>query len=202
MYIQQMTRKREGRSCKKASVRVTDLVAAASSSYSFVTDFTKSAFSQTRYTDSVLASLEPRLFHSKLKRLRCKNEIANGWRSLKGIRGEKSKSMSSIFHFFDTSFICFIYLLKQNHNLLNFPDLNNCILQKPQQNYVRASKQKIEAQIHQLTLHSSNSRPPKPQEKLHLLLLLSALTCKIDILISFFEHYIRKILFFFRKTPK
>ena len=27
---------------------------------------TKSAFSQTRYTDSVLASLEPRLFHSKL----------------------------------------------------------------------------------------------------------------------------------------
>ena len=26
---------------------------------------TKSAFSQTRYTDSVLASLEPRLFHSK-----------------------------------------------------------------------------------------------------------------------------------------
>ena len=26
---------------------------------------TKSAFSQTRYTDSDLASLEPRLFHSK-----------------------------------------------------------------------------------------------------------------------------------------
>ena len=136
----------------------------------------------------------------KLKRLRCKNEIANGWRTLKGIRGEKSKSMSSIFHFFDTSFICFICLQKQNHNLLNFPDLNNCILQKPQQNYVRASKQKIEAQIHQLTLHSSNSRPPKPQEKLHLLLLLSALTCKIDILISFFEHYILKIPFFPENT--
>ena len=30
------------------------------------TNLTKSAFSQTRYTDSVLASLEPRLFHSKL----------------------------------------------------------------------------------------------------------------------------------------
>ena len=30
-------------------------------------DLTKSTFSQTRYTDSVLASLEPRLFHSKLK---------------------------------------------------------------------------------------------------------------------------------------
>ena len=27
---------------------------------------TESAFSHTRYTDSVLASLEPRLFHSKL----------------------------------------------------------------------------------------------------------------------------------------
>ena len=65
--------KREGRSCKKASLGslgVTDLVAAANLvlafSYSFWTDFTKSAFSQTRYTDSVLASLEPRLFHSKL----------------------------------------------------------------------------------------------------------------------------------------
>ena len=31
-------------------------------------DLTKSAFSQTRYTDSVLASLEPRLFHSKLQK--------------------------------------------------------------------------------------------------------------------------------------
>ena len=29
------------------------------------TNLTKSDFSQTRYTDSVLASLEPRLFHSK-----------------------------------------------------------------------------------------------------------------------------------------
>ena len=61
--------KREGRNCEKASLGVTDLVAAANlvlaSSYSFWTDFTKSAFSQTRYTDSVLASLEPRLFHSK-----------------------------------------------------------------------------------------------------------------------------------------
>ena len=65
-----MTKKREGRSCKKASLWVTDLVAAANLvlafSYSFWTDFTRSAFSQTRYTDSVLASLEPRLFHSKL----------------------------------------------------------------------------------------------------------------------------------------
>ena len=33
---------------------------------SFWPNLTKSAFSQTRYTDSVLASLEPRLFHSKL----------------------------------------------------------------------------------------------------------------------------------------
>ena len=61
--------KREGRNCEKASLGVTDLVAAANlvlaASYSFWTDFTKSAFSQTRYTDSVLASLEPRLFHSK-----------------------------------------------------------------------------------------------------------------------------------------
>ena len=32
---------------------------------SFWPNLTKSAFSQTRYTDSVLASLEPRLFHSK-----------------------------------------------------------------------------------------------------------------------------------------
>ena len=30
-------------------------------------DLTKSTFSQTRYTDSVLASLEPRRFHSKKK---------------------------------------------------------------------------------------------------------------------------------------
>ena len=66
-----MTKKREGRSYKKAFLGVTDLVAAANLvlafSYSFWTDFTKSAFSQTRYTDSVLASLEPRLFHSKKK---------------------------------------------------------------------------------------------------------------------------------------
>ena len=34
-------------------------------SYTLYTNLTKSAFSQTRYTDSVLASLEPRLFHSK-----------------------------------------------------------------------------------------------------------------------------------------
>ena len=33
--------------------------------YSFDTDLTKSAHSQTRYTDSFLASLDPRLFHSK-----------------------------------------------------------------------------------------------------------------------------------------
>ena len=33
---------------------------------SFWPNLTKSAFWQTRYTDSVLASLEPRLFHSKL----------------------------------------------------------------------------------------------------------------------------------------
>ena len=34
-------------------------------SYTLDTNLTKSAFSQTRYTDSDLASLEPRLFHSK-----------------------------------------------------------------------------------------------------------------------------------------
>ena len=55
-----MTKKREGRSCKKASLGVTDLVAAANLVliFSFWTDFTKSAYSQTRKTDSVLASLE------------------------------------------------------------------------------------------------------------------------------------------------